>query len=122
LWFLITNAGDIFCKAIPHDHMEHVSGHLLLNQAPIFLKRYGKAPVSGTQAQKHFIQPLASSIPGESSPLLYMESSLFTGIFYMPSLQSTPNYYTMSHFEHDGFANSMEELFGLIVFQNWMKA
>jgi hypothetical protein len=65
--------------------MERVSGHVLLNQAAVCLRRFGRAPISGTQVQRHFIQCLASSIPGESSSLIYMESSLFTRIFYHSS-------------------------------------
>ncbi len=65
--------------------MEQVSGHVLLNQAAVCMRRFGRAPICGTQVQRHFIQRLASSIPGESSPLLYMESSLFTWIFYHSS-------------------------------------
>ena len=65
--------------------MERVSGHVLLNQAAVCLRRFGRAPISGTQVQRHFIQRLVSSIPGESSLLIYMESSLFTWIFYHSS-------------------------------------
>jgi hypothetical protein len=80
--FFTTNAGDSFCDVLHHDHMERVSGHVILNQAAVCTKRYGRAQISGTQQQRHFIQRLASSTPDCSSPLLYMESSLFTWIFY----------------------------------------
>ncbi len=65
---------DMCHKVIHHDHMECVPGNVLFNEAAVCLKRYGEAPASGTQAQRHIIQCLAFSIPEESSPLLYMES------------------------------------------------
>ena len=83
--FFTTNSGDTVRGIIHHDRMEQVSGHVLLNQAAVCMRRFGRAPICGTQVQRHFIQRLASSIPGESSPLLYMESSLFTRIFYHSS-------------------------------------
>jgi hypothetical protein len=46
------------------------------------MRRFRRAPISGSKAQRHFIQCPASCIPGESSPLPYMESSLFARIFY----------------------------------------
>ncbi len=58
---------------------------MLLNQAAVCMRRFGRAPICGKQVQRHLIQHLASSIPGESSPLLYMDSSLFTQIFYHSS-------------------------------------
>jgi hypothetical protein len=83
--FFTTNAGDSFRDVLHHDHMEWVSGHVILNQAAVCTKRYGRAQISGTQQQRHFIQRLASSTPDCSSPLLYMESSLFTWIFFYAS-------------------------------------
>jgi hypothetical protein len=83
--FFTTNVGDSVRNFIHHHHMDQVSGHVLLNQAAVSMNRIGRAPISGTQAQRHFIQCLASCIPGESSPLLCMESSLFTRIFYHSS-------------------------------------
>ncbi len=65
--------------------MERVSGHVILNQAAVCTKRYGRAQISGTQQQRHFIQCPASTTLDCSSPLLYMESSLFTRIFYHSS-------------------------------------
>ncbi len=65
--------------------MEWISGHVILNQAAVCMKRYGRAQISGTQQQRHFIQHLASSTPDCSSLLLYMESSLFTWTFYHSS-------------------------------------
>ena len=83
--FVTTNWGDSIHDVTHHDRMERVSGHVLLNQAAVCLRRFRRAPISGTQVQRHFIQCLASSIPGESNPLIYMESSLFTWIFYHSS-------------------------------------
>ena len=83
--FLTTNSGDATRNFLHHDRMERVSGHVLFNMAAACLSRYGRSPISGTQAQRHFIQRLASSISGESCPLLYMESSLFPRIFYHSS-------------------------------------
>jgi hypothetical protein len=65
--------------------MEQVSGHVILNQAAVCTKRYGRAQISGMQKQRHFIQHLAFFTSDCSSPLLYMESSLFTWIFYHSS-------------------------------------
>ena len=78
-------SGDATCNFLHHDRMERVSGHVLFNMAAACLSSYGRSPISGTQAQRHFIQRLASSISGESCPLLYMESSLFPRIFYHSS-------------------------------------
>ncbi len=83
--FFTTKACDSFYNILHHDRMERVSGHVILNQAAVCMKRYGRAQISGTQQQRHFIQCLASSTPDCSSPLLYMESSLFTQIFYHSS-------------------------------------
>jgi hypothetical protein len=83
--FFTTNAGDSFRGVLHHDCMERVSGHVILNQAAVCTKRYGRAQISGKQQQRHFIQRLASSTPDYSSPLLYMESSLFTRIFFYSS-------------------------------------
>ena len=47
--FFTTNAGDSFCDVLHHDRMEQVSGHVILNQAAVCTKRYGRAKISGTQ-------------------------------------------------------------------------
>jgi hypothetical protein len=83
--FFTTNAGDSFCDVIHHARMERVSGHVILNQAADCTKRFGRAQISGTQQQRHFIQRLASFTPDCSSPLIYMESSLLTQVFYPSS-------------------------------------
>ena len=83
--FFTTNVGDSFHGVLHHDRMERVSGHVIPNQAAVCTKRYGRAQISGMQQQRHFIQRLASSTPDCSSPLLYMESSLFTQIFFHTS-------------------------------------
>jgi hypothetical protein len=83
--FFTTNAGDSCRDVLHHDRMERVSGHVILNQAAVCTKSYGRAQITGTQQQRHFIQRLASSTPDCSSPLLYMESSLFSRIFYSAS-------------------------------------
>jgi hypothetical protein len=83
--FFTINAGNSFRDILHHDCMERVSGHVILNQAAVCTKKYGRAQMSGTQQQRHFVQRLVSSTPDCLSPLLYMESSLFTWIFYHSS-------------------------------------
>jgi hypothetical protein len=47
---------------IHHDHMEQVSVHVLLNQAAVCIRIFGRAPICGTQTQRHLIQCLVSYI------------------------------------------------------------
>jgi hypothetical protein len=45
--FFTTNAGDSFQDVLHNDNMERVSGHVILNQAAVCTKRYGRAQISG---------------------------------------------------------------------------
>jgi hypothetical protein len=76
-----TNAGANVIDVEPYDRMDTVSGHVVLTQAAVCLQRYGKQ-IRGSQSERHFVQKLASTLPGEVSPLLYLESGLFPRIFY----------------------------------------
>ena len=61
--------------------MRRVSGHVVLNHAAICLNRFRK-PLTETQVQRSFVQSVALSVPGQSSPLLYLEGGLFPRLFY----------------------------------------
>ena len=109
--FFTTNAGDSFRGVFHHDRMERVSGHVILNQAAVCTKRYGRAQISCMQLQRHFIQRLASSTPDCSSPLLYMESSLFTRIFFHAS--SFDSFSILGAFPLFAYGNNKMNPFGL---------
>jgi hypothetical protein len=87
--FFTINVDNSVCNFMHFDCKERVTGHVLLNHATVCMRRFGRAPICGTQVQRHFIQHLAFSIPSESSPLLYMESLLFTWIFYHSASNKT---------------------------------
>ena len=84
--FMTTNAGDDARAVGNYDRMGRVSGHVVLNHAAVCLNRFGK-PLTGTQVQRNFVQSVASSVPGQSSPLLYLEGGLFPRLFYASSSQ-----------------------------------
>ena len=84
--FMTTNAGNDARVVGNYDRMGRVSGHVLLNHAAVCLSRFGK-PLTGTQVQRNFVQSVASSVPGQSSPLLYLEGGLFPRLFYASSSQ-----------------------------------
>ena len=109
--FFTTNAGDSCRDVLHHDRMERVSGHVILNQAAVCTNRYGRAQISGMQLQRHFIQRLASSTPDCSSPLLYMESSLFTRIFFHAS--SFDSFSILGAFPLFAYGNNKTNPFGL---------
>lgn len=103
--FMTTNDGDILRVVGNYAPMRQVSGHVLLNHAAVCLKIFGK-PLSGTQAQQHFVQRVALLLPGQSNPLLWLEAGLFFCVFLANSAQ-------------DAIA-SLEALF-LFVYKNKMK-
>ena len=65
----------------------YVSGHSILNQVGSLLDR-SKHRIRSTISQKHFIQGLASVIPGQPIPLLYPEAMMFPSIFWKATEQS----------------------------------
>ena len=78
---ITTDAGDSVREIIQDPDMGYVDGHVLLNQAAVCLSRYGK-PVHGTHRQKWFVQSLAATVPGETSPLLYLDGHCFPSVFH----------------------------------------
>ncbi len=83
--FLSTQAGDIHVDVEHMPRMEQVSGHVMYNMAAVCLNRRGTR-ITGTQAQRHFVQKLCSTLPGHSSPILYLEGMLHPRIFYFSAM------------------------------------
>ena len=57
------------------------NGHVLLNQTGKLLTRRHNN-MNSNKIQKHFIQSIASTVPGNCIPLLYPEGMMFPSIFW----------------------------------------
>ena len=57
------------------------NGHVLLNQTGKLLTRRNHN-MNSNKTQKHFIQSIASTVPGNCIPLLYPEGMMFPSIFW----------------------------------------
>lgn len=63
------------------DDNKYISGHVILNQCGSLLSRTDNH-IKSYKSQKHFLQRLASTIEGETIPLLYPEAMMFPSIFW----------------------------------------
>ena len=61
-----------------------VSSHVIFNQVGQCITRHNTS-IKGTSRQKHWVQSLCSTSPGDTSPLLQPEASLFPRHFYPAS-------------------------------------
>ena len=63
------------------ENEKYISGHVILNQCGSLLSRSDNHIIS-YKSQKHFLQRLASTLEGETIPLLYPEAMMFPSIFW----------------------------------------
>ena len=80
--FYTTQAGDIPVHIEHNPDMDRVQGHVLYNQAAVCTTRNDKR-ITGSQPQRHFVQRLCATTPGQASPILSLEQCLgFGRIFW----------------------------------------
>ena len=79
--FFTTQAGDLPTIIEQDPFRDRVSGHVLYNQAAVCTTRYDKR-INGTNSQKHFIQRLCATTPGQTCPLISLEQCMHPRIFY----------------------------------------
>jgi predicted GIY-YIG superfamily endonuclease len=80
--FCTTNAGDVPVNIEQDDRKDIISGHVIFNQVGSSLAR-GKVKISGTSREKHLVQMLCATSPGQASPLVQPEAGIFTRHFYI---------------------------------------
>ncbi len=78
--YFTTQAGDYPVSIEHHPYMDQVSGHVMYNQAAVCTVR-NERHITGTQMQRHFVQKLCATIPGQACPLLTLEGCLGFGSF-----------------------------------------
>ena len=77
-----TNAGETpfeITEITPK--IQYTRGHTIFNQWSSMLSR-DVNPIKGSKNELNFIQNLCATIPGDSVPTLYPESTMFPSIFY----------------------------------------
>ena len=80
--FYTTDAGHLPVNIRLRDGSEHISGHVIFNQAGACTTRRNNI-ISGTNREKHFVQRLCSTTKGHPSPLLQPEGGIFPRHFYI---------------------------------------
>ena len=112
--FHSTDAGDIPNNVGDQNKTLPVKGHILFNQVGNSLNRR-RGGVTGTNAQKFWIQNLCSTSAGDSSPLLQPEASLFPRHYYASAsrdrssvLGARPLFLMSSKTYPHGFASTLQ--------------
>ena len=80
--FFTTHTGDSPINILQDQKKLSVTGHVIFNQAGTCTTRKNHN-ITGTSRQKHLVQSLCATIPGQASPLLQPEASLFPRHFYI---------------------------------------
>ena len=81
-YFPTTYAGDrAYVVKEDVQHGQYVSGHVIMNQCGSLLNREHKG-IIGSKYQKYYLQRIASTICGDSIPLLFPEAMIFPSIFW----------------------------------------
>jgi len=79
--FFTTNSGDLPPNIFQDKNRLAVTGHVIFNQVGTCTRRR-KYNIEGTSRQKHLVQSLCATVPGQASPLLQPEASLFPRQFF----------------------------------------
>ena len=80
--FFTTHTGDEPVNVEQHKNMTTVAGHVIFNQAGKCTTRHNQT-INGTSRQQYIVQSLCATTPGQASPLLQPEASLFPRHFYI---------------------------------------
>ena len=80
--FTTTDAGDEPVNIQQNETMISVAGHVIFNQVGKCTTRH-KQTINGTSRQKYIVQSLCATTPGQASPLIQPESSIFPRHFYI---------------------------------------
>ena len=113
--FATTHSGDTTTNIVQDLRTDTVSGHVIFNQAgSCTTRRYQH--INGTSRQKHIIQSLCATVPGQASPLLQPEASLFPRHFYISAqndncsiLGARPLFLMSSKTHPYGFASTLSQ-------------
>ena len=108
-----TNAGEQplqISEIIPK--VSYTRGHTIFNQWSSMLAR-DHTPIIGSKNEVNFIQNLCATIPGDSVPTLFPESTMFPGIFYHSGELgdihgAIPSFLLSSHKPIHGFASVLD--------------
>ena len=113
--FCTTNSGDIPVNINQDLTRDTVSAHVIFNQAGKCTNRRYRN-IEGTSRQKHMVQSLCSTIPGQASPLLQPEAALFPRHFYISAkndkcsiLGARPLFLINSKTHPYGFASTLSQ-------------
>ena len=113
--FFTTHSGDSPANIFQDKNRLTITGHVIFNQAGTCTRRR-KHNIEGTSRQKHIVQSLCATIPGQASPLLQPEASLFPRHFYISAkkdkcsiLGARPIFLMNSKRYNYGFASTLSQ-------------
>ena len=80
--FFTKNSGGCPRNVVHDEGRDSVTGHIIFNQVRTCTRRRNQN-IEGTSRQKHLVQSLCATIPGQASTLLQPEAILFPRHFYI---------------------------------------
>ena len=112
--FMSTDTGDLPVDVETSLRSDTVSGHVIFNQAGRCVSRRN-GQINGINREKHWIQSMCSTTPGQPCPLLQPEASLFPRHFYAAaetdrrSILGARPLFLLSHKKHPhGFSPALQ--------------